>query len=65
MAKLSKAGDATKATDVAVTLFNVIQEPAVRKSWKEAGRSTQAAVRETRDAWKRHDERRGHRPWVG
>lgn len=53
MAKLSKSVDATKATEMALTLLIVIQEPAVQKSWKEAGRSTQVAVRETREAWKR------------
>ena len=54
MAKLSKAVDATKAIAMAVTLFNVIQEPAVQKSWKEIGRWTLVAFRETREAWKRH-----------
>jgi hypothetical protein len=54
MTKLSKAVAATEAAAIAVTLCKVIQEPAVQKSWKEAGRSTQVAVRETREAWKRH-----------
>jgi hypothetical protein len=54
MAKFSKAVDPSKASDMAFTLLNVLQEPAVQKTWKEAGCSTHAAFRETREAWKRH-----------
>jgi hypothetical protein len=51
MAKLSKAGGATKK---ALRIIAVTQEPAVQKSWKEAGCSTLAAVRETVEAWNLH-----------
>lgn len=54
MGKLAKALAAANATDKAVILLSIIQEPAVQKSWKEAARSTHAAVRETRGAWKFH-----------
>lgn len=54
MKKRNKGAHSKQAADVAAAVFNVGLEPAVREAWTEAVRSAQAAVRETRDAWKRH-----------
>jgi hypothetical protein len=54
MAKLSKAQFAGEVTKKALRIIAVTLEPAVQKSWNEAGRSTLAAVRETVEAWKLH-----------